>query len=196
MPCSSMQKPPSPYNKPSSNPATRNHAPQCKQTMPRHTHYSPTKSYPKHSRPWTFVSTGYGAAMPKDDSVITGDLAHKSWQITSQSITPQHTTSLYAQQSPRQSTIQNTGNSSRTQETPQNWRAQIITRETKTSKNRHKSLKWRAQKNYAQNQTSKNLQKIAKLEGTINTPPIKNSRYCQKTAELEGTQNTPPSKHS
>ncbi len=146
MPCSSMQKPPSPYDKPSSNLATHNHAPRCKQTMPRHTHYSPTKSYPKHSRPWTCVSTGYGAATPKDNSNITGDLAHKTWQITSQSITPQHTTSLYAQQSSWQSTIQNTGNSSRTQETPQNWWVQIFTGETKTSGNCQKSLKRRAQK--------------------------------------------------
>ncbi len=70
------------------------------------------KILPKHSRPWTCVSTGYGAATPKDNSVITGDLAHRTWQITSPSITPQHTTSLYAQQSSRQSTIQNTKNSS------------------------------------------------------------------------------------
>ncbi len=146
MPCSSMQKPPSPYDKPSSNSATRNHKPRCKQTMPRHTYYSPTKLYPKHSRPWTCVSTGYGAATPKDNTVITGDLAHKTWQITSQSITPQHTTSLYAQQSSRQSTIQNTGNSSRTQETPLNRRAQIIMREMKTSENCQKLLKQRAQK--------------------------------------------------
>ncbi len=146
MPCSSMQKPVSPYDKPSLNLATRNHAPRCRQTMPRHMHYSPTKSYPMHSRPWTCVSTGYGAATPKDNSVITGDLAHKTWQITSQSITLQHTTSLYAQQSSWQSTIQNTGNSSRTQEIPQNWRAQIITRETRTSKNCQKLLKRGAQK--------------------------------------------------
>ncbi len=123
----SMQKPPSPYNKPSSNSATRNHAPQCKQTMPRHMHYSPTKFYPKHSRPWTCGSTGCGAAMPKDNSAITGDLAHKTWQITSPSTTPPHTTSRYAQQFSHQPTIQNTGNSSRTQETPRNRRAQIIT---------------------------------------------------------------------
>jgi hypothetical protein len=120
VPCSSMQKPPSPYDKPSSNSATCNHAPRCKQTMPRHTHYSPTKSYPKHSRPWTCVSTGYGATTPKDNSIITGDLAHNTWPITSPSITPQRTTSLYAQQSSRQSMIQNTGNTSKTQKTPQN----------------------------------------------------------------------------
>ncbi len=142
----SMQKLPSPYDKPSSNSATRNHAPRCKQTMPRHTHYSPTKSYPKHSRPWTCGSTGYGAAMPKDNSAITGDLAHRTWQITSPSTTPPHTTSLYAQQFSHQPTIQNTGNSSRTLETPQNRRAQIITSEKKTSKNRQKSLNRRAQK--------------------------------------------------
>jgi hypothetical protein len=146
VPYSSMQKPLSLYDKPLSNLATRNHAPQCKQTMPRHMHYSPTKSYPKHSRPWTCVSTGYGAARPKDNSVITGDLAHKTWLIISQSITPQHTTSLYVQQSSQQSTIQNTGNSSRTQETPQNRGAQIITHETKTSKHRQKLLKRGAQK--------------------------------------------------
>jgi hypothetical protein len=45
-------------------------------------------------------------------SIITGDLAHRTWQITSPSITLQHTTSLYTQQSSQQSTIQNTGNSS------------------------------------------------------------------------------------
>jgi hypothetical protein len=59
---------------------------QCHGT--RQTHYSPTKSYPKHSRPWTCGSTGYGAAMPKDNSTITGDLAHRTWQITSPSTTP------------------------------------------------------------------------------------------------------------
>ncbi len=70
------------------------------------------KSYPNHSGPWTCLSTGYGAATPKDNSIITGDLAHRTWQITSPSITPQHTTSLYSQQSSQQSMIQNTGNSS------------------------------------------------------------------------------------
>ncbi len=142
----SMQKPPSPYNKPSSNLATHNHAPRCKQTMPWHMHYSPTKSYPKHSRPWTCGSTVYGAATPKDNFAITGDLAHRTWQITSPSTTPPHTTSLYAQQFSHQPTIQNTVNSSRTQETLRNRRAQIITSEKKTSKNRQKSLNRRAQK--------------------------------------------------
>ncbi len=134
----SMQEPPSPYDKPSSNSATRNHATRCKQTMPRQTHYSPTKSYPKHSRPWTCGSTGYSAATPKDNSAITGDLAHRTWQITSPSTTPPHTTSLYAQQFSHQPTIQNTGISSRTQETPRNWRAQIIMSKKKTSKNHQK----------------------------------------------------------
>ncbi len=104
------------------------------------------KSYPKHSRPWTCGSTGYGAAMPKDNSAITGDLAHRTWQITSPSTTPPHTTSLYAQQFSHQPTIQNTGNSSRTQETLQNRRAQIITSKKKTSKNCQKLLNRRAQK--------------------------------------------------
>jgi hypothetical protein len=122
VPFSSMQKPPSPYDKPSSNLATRNHAPRCKQTMPRHTHYSPKQPYPKHSRPWTCVSTGYGAAMLKDNSIITGDLAHKTWQITSQSITPQHTTSLYTQQSALNNPeyrklFQNTGDSTKSEGT-------------------------------------------------------------------------------
>ncbi len=75
----------------------------------------------------------YGAATPEDNSAITGDLAHRTWQITSPSTTPPHTTSLYAQQFSHQPTIQNTGNSSRTQETPRIWRAQIITSEKKTS---------------------------------------------------------------
>ncbi len=61
------------------------------------------------------------------------------------SITPQHTTSLYAQQSSRQSMIQNTGNSSRTQETPQNWGAQKITRKTKLPKISQKLPSWRGQ---------------------------------------------------
>jgi hypothetical protein len=166
VPCSSMQKLLSPYdNKPSSNSAIRNHTPRCKQTMPRHTHYSPIKSYPKHSRPWTCISTGYGAATTKDNSIITGDLAHKTWPITSPSITRQHTTSLYAKQSSRQSTIQNTGNSSRTQKTPQNWRAQIITRETKTSKNRQKLLKWRAQKIMRETKLPKISKKLPSWRG-------------------------------
>jgi hypothetical protein len=70
----------------------------------------------------------------------------KLGRLLQKNITPQHTTSLNTQQSSRQSTIQNTGNSSRTQEIPQNRRAQIITRKTKTSKNCQKSLKQRAQK--------------------------------------------------
>jgi hypothetical protein len=51
-----MKKPSFPYNKPSSNSAIRNHAPRCKQTMPRHMHYSPTKSYPN--------TQGHGHAFP------------------------------------------------------------------------------------------------------------------------------------
>ncbi len=174
----SMQKPPSPYDKPSSNSATRNHAPQCKQTMPRHTHYSPTKSYSKHSRPWTCGSTGYGAATPKDNSAITGDLAHRTWQITLPSTTPPHTTSLYAQQFSHQPTIQNTGNSSRTQETPQNRRAQIIRYERKDNfRKLPKIAESEGTKNYARSKTSKNCQKIAEFEGTKiprPSPPPKN----------------------
>jgi hypothetical protein len=50
------------------------------------------------------------------------------------------TAKRHAQQFSHQPTIQNTGNSSRKQETtPQNWREQIITRETKTSKNCQKN---------------------------------------------------------
>ncbi len=176
----SMQKPPSPYDKPSSNLTTRNHSPRCKQTMPRHTHYSPTKSYPKHSRPWTCGSTGYGAATPKDNSAITGDLAHRTWQITSPSTTPPHTTSLYTQQFSHQPTIQNTRNSSRTQETPRIQRAQIITSEKKTSKNRQKLLNRKAQKitreaklpKIAENSPSWRGQKI---------PPITTSQKCRAT---------------
>ena len=55
------------------------HGHQCKQTRQQHTHYSPSKNYQKHSRPWTCVSTGYGVAMPKKaNSAITGDQAHKT----------------------------------------------------------------------------------------------------------------------
>jgi hypothetical protein len=165
-----MQKPPSPYNKLSSNLATRNHAPQCKQTMPRYTQYSPTKSYPKHSRPWTWGSTSYGAATPKDNSAITGDLAHRTWQITSPSTTPPHTTSLYAQQFSHQPTIQKTGKSSRTQETPQNWRAQIITSEKKTSKNRQKLLNRRAQ-NFLREAKLPKIAKNCQAGGDKKYPP-------------------------
>jgi hypothetical protein len=186
-----MQKLPSPYDKPSLNSATRNYAPQSKQTMPWHMQYSPTKSYPKHSRPWTCVSTGYGAAMPKDSSVITGDLAHKTWQITSPSITSQHTTSLYAQQSSRQSTIQNTGNSSRTQETPQNWRAQIITRETKTSKNRQKSLKRRAQKITRETKLPK-ISKNCQVGGDNKYPTKRKFAVLPKNCGVGGDKKYPP----
>jgi hypothetical protein len=166
----SMQKPPSPYDKTSSNSATSNHAPRFKQTMPRHMHYSPTKSYPKHSRPWTCGSTGYGATTPKDNSAITGDLAHRTWQITSPSTTPPHTTSLYAQQFSHQPTIQNTGNSSRTQETPRNRRAQIITSEKKTSKHRQKLLNRRAQKIRAKQNFQKSP-KNCRVGGDKKYPP-------------------------
>ncbi len=191
MPCSSMQKPPSPYNKPSSNSATHNHAPRCKQTMPRHKHYSPTKSYPKHSRPWTCVSTGYGAATPKENSVITRDLAHKTWQITLLSITPQHTTSLYAQGSSWQSTIQNTGNSSRIQETPQNWRAQIITRKTKTSENCQKLLKRRAQKITRKTKLPK-ISKKCHVGGDNKYPTKQNFMASPKKCQVGGDKKYPP----
>ncbi len=171
----SMQKPPSPYNKPSSNLATLNHAPRCKQTMPRHMHYSPTKSYPKHSRPWTCGSTGYGATTPKDNSAITGDLAHRTWQITTPSTTPPHTTSLYAQQFSHQPTIQNTGNSSRTQETARNRRAQIITSEKKTSENHQKLLNRRAQKITREAKLPKIAKKLPSWRGQ-KIPPITTSQ--------------------
>ncbi len=173
----SMQKQPSPYDKPSSNSATRNHEPRCKQTMPLHTHYSPTKSYPKHSRPWICGSTGYGAATPMDNSAITGDLAHRTWQITSPSTTPPHTTSLYAQQFSHQPTIQNTGNSSRTQETPRNRRAQIITSEKKTSENCQKLLNWRAQKITREAKLPKIANKLPSWRGQ-KIPPITTSQKC------------------
>ena len=56
----------------------------------------PTKFYLKHSRPWTCISTGYGAATPKVNAITTGDLEQKTWQITSQSIPQQHTTRVCA----------------------------------------------------------------------------------------------------
>ncbi len=55
---------------------------QCKPTTPQHTHYSPTKSSQRHSKPWTCDSTGSGAMMPKDNLGITGDQAHKTLLIT------------------------------------------------------------------------------------------------------------------
>jgi hypothetical protein len=64
--------------------------------------------------------------------------------------------------------------------TPQNRRAQIITRKTKLPKISKKIAKLEGQvggdnkypetkgtKNYARNKTSQNLQKIAKLEGRV-----------------------------
>ncbi len=156
--------------------------------MPRHMHYSPTKSYPKHSRPWTCVSTGYGAATPKDNSIITGDLAHKTWPITSPSITPQHTTSLSAQQSSRQSTIQNTGNSSRTQKTPQNWRAQIITRETQ---NHQKLLKRRAQKITRKTKIPKISTKMPSWRGQ-KIPHQAKIRRIAKNCQVGGDKKYPP----
>jgi len=77
-------------------PQPRSPAPRCKPTMQQHMRYSPTKFYQKHSRPWTCASTGYGAVMPKANSVITGDLGRRTWQITSQSITQSQTTRVYA----------------------------------------------------------------------------------------------------
>ena len=86
------------------------HGHQCKQTRQQHTHYSPSKNYQKHSRPWTCISTGYGVAMPKKaNSAITGDQAHKTQHITSPSITPPHTTRLCIPLSSQLSTILNTG---------------------------------------------------------------------------------------
>jgi hypothetical protein len=122
------------------------------------------------------------------------------------------TAKQHAQQFSHQPTTQNTGKSSRTQETPQNRRAQIITRETKTSKNRQKLLKRRAQK-LRMKQNFQKSPKIAELEGTINTPSEgtknyaqnktsenrqyyvrnKTSKNLQKIAKLEGIINTPPS---
>ena len=74
----------------------RHPQPQCKQTTQQHMRYSQTKSYHKHSRPWTCVSTGNGAATPKVNSITTGNLEHRTWQITSPSITQPHTTGVYA----------------------------------------------------------------------------------------------------
>jgi hypothetical protein len=67
-----------------------------------------------------------------------------------------------------------------TEGSPQNWRAQIITRQTKLPKiskkiaelegrvgGDNKYPETKGTKNYAQNKTSKNLQKIAKLEGRV-----------------------------
>jgi hypothetical protein len=51
--------------------------------------------------------------MPKVDSAITGDLAHKTWLVTSPSITLSHTTSPYIPQSSQLSMIPNKGNSLR-----------------------------------------------------------------------------------
>ncbi len=70
------------------------------------------KSYQKHSRPWTCVSTGYNAVMPKINSVITGNLERRTWQTTSLSTTQPHTTRVYAPPYWHLSTIRNTGNSS------------------------------------------------------------------------------------
>ncbi len=50
----------------------------------------------EHSRPWTCVSTGYGAMMPKVNSITAGNLERRTWQITSPSITQPHTTGVYA----------------------------------------------------------------------------------------------------
>jgi hypothetical protein len=71
--------------------------PRTPPTTQQHTRYSPTKFYQKHSRPWTCTSTGKGAMMPKANSVITGDLGRRTWQITSPSIIQPHTTNVYAQ---------------------------------------------------------------------------------------------------
>ncbi len=115
--------------------------------MPRHTLYSPTKSYPKHSRQWTCVSTGYGAATPKDNSVITGDLAHKTWQITSEKYHPtthhksEHPTILTTVNDPEyRKLFQNTGDSTKSEGT----------------------------NNYAQNKNFQKLPKIAETKGTKN----------------------------
>jgi hypothetical protein len=62
---------------------------------PMQTDNAPTKFYQKHSRQWTCISTGYGAVMRKVNSVITGNLEHKIWRITSRSITQPHTTRVY-----------------------------------------------------------------------------------------------------
>ena len=70
--------------------------PDAKLTMQQHTRYSPTKFYQKHLKPWTCASTGYGAMILKANSVITGNLGRRTWQITSQSITQPHTTRVYA----------------------------------------------------------------------------------------------------
>jgi hypothetical protein len=46
----------------------------------------------RHKRRWTCVSTGYDVAKLRDNSDITGDRAHKTWQISSPSTTRQVTT--------------------------------------------------------------------------------------------------------
>ncbi len=73
-------------------------------------HYSPTKTYSKHSRPWTCVSTGYGAATPKDNSVITEDLASELGRLLHQA-SPRNTPQVCTPNNPHsshQSRIQET----------------------------------------------------------------------------------------
>jgi hypothetical protein len=91
-PSSSAQKPPSQCTTCSKNSATPNHQHQCKQTTKPQMTYSTTKSCQRHYRQWTCVSTGYNVAMHRDNSDITGDWAHRAWQIISPSITQQVTT--------------------------------------------------------------------------------------------------------
>ncbi len=99
----------------------------------------------------------------------------------------------------------------RTQETPQNQRAQVIMHETKTFANRQNCWNKGHKKIPAKQNFQKSL-KIAELEGTINTPSEGTNNYAQtKTSEkrqyyaqnkisenlqkitkLEGTINTPP----
>ncbi len=50
------------------------------------------KIMPKDSRQWACVFTGYDDAMLREDSDITGDQAHRTWQIISPSITQPVTT--------------------------------------------------------------------------------------------------------
>jgi hypothetical protein len=165
----SMQKLPSPYDKPSSNSATCNHAPQCKQTMPRHTHYSPTKTYPKHSRPWTCGSTGYGAAMLKDNSAITGDLA----QNLADYFTMHHPATHHKSVRP---TILTSANDPEYR---------------KLFQNSGDSAKSEGTNNYERKENFQKLPKIAESEGTKIYARSKTSENRQKIAELVGTKNTP-----
>ncbi len=71
---------------------TLNLPPRCKPIIQQPTASSTTKLPQKQPKPSTCASTGYNAAMLKDDSVSTGDQAAPTWQVTGQSTTQQAAT--------------------------------------------------------------------------------------------------------